>query len=399
MFASKKDVKLFVCSKSVADKKPFVVERSNSKRHIVTCKADCCSFRMSFFKRADGLFHLVEERPHSCNCLKPTVKKVWLRREAKEFMKEFGRLSPKELAEKFLTVFKIAVDDVVIRRALNEDKEEESQTIAAFGLVEDFLDTLSSFNNGTTTCMLKPDGFFKRAFLFPGICVEAFAKSTKVVGLDACHIKARYGGVLLVLTVLDGDGHVFPAAIGIAESENQETWRWFVCLVRQALRIEDGGIGIVVLSDREKGIDIAVREYLPCARHAFCVYHIQKNVKMAFKTSLEGLLFKAAKLTSVKEFKETIEEMKKIDIDAGEYIEKIDPTKWARAFFPAPRFGHVTSNISESMNWWLEEARHKDPVGLFSLYIFKLNVLLKKYEKSMHLFLRRGFQRTYNCCS
>ena len=119
--------------------------------------------------------------------------------------------------------------------------------------------------------MQTSEGAFKRAFLLPGMCVDAFTHSTKVVGLDGCHIKAKYGGVLLVMTVLDGDGHVFPAAIGIAESENQETWRWFVALARAGLRIEDGGAGIVVLSDREKGIDIALNELLPRARPSFCV--------------------------------------------------------------------------------------------------------------------------------
>ena len=63
---------------------------------------------------------------------------------------------------------------------------------------------------------------------------------------------------------------------------------------------------------------------------------------------------------------------------AGEYIEKIDPSKWAPSHFPARRFGHITSNMSESMNWWLEEARHLHPVGLFCCYIDKLNLLFER---------------------
>ena len=59
------------------------------------------------------------------------------------------------------------------------------------------------------------------------MCVHAFQKATHVISLDACHIKARYGGVVLVLTVLDGNGNIFPASIAIAESENEETWSWF----------------------------------------------------------------------------------------------------------------------------------------------------------------------------
>ena len=197
------------------------------------------------------------------------------------------------------------------------------------------------------------------------MCIEAFSHSPKVVGLDACHIKAKYGGVILVMTILDGNGSVFPGAIGVAESENQETWRWFVELVKKGLEIEDGGVGMVVLSDRERGREKSVNELLPFASHSFCVYHTHKNVKTVFSTSLEGLLFKAAKTQSPKVFQETIEEMKVLNEDAGKYVEKIEKEKWARAFFPGRRFGHVTSNISESMNWWLDDARHLHPVGLF----------------------------------
>ena len=70
--------------------------------------------------------------------------------------------------------------------------------------------------------------------------------------------------------------------------------------------------------------------------------------------------------------------IKDINTKAGEYIEQIDPSKWARSHYPARRFGHTTSNISESMNRWLEEARHLHPVGLFCCYIDKLNKLFER---------------------
>ena len=112
------------------------------------------------------------------------------------------------------------------------------------------------------------------------MCVHAFRLSTNGVGLDGCHVKAKYGGVILVATVLDGNGNVFPAAIGIAESENEHTWSWFLFTLRSALQIADEGDGLVFLSDREKGIEIALQQLFPRAFHSFCVFHIQKNVKL-----------------------------------------------------------------------------------------------------------------------
>ena len=103
-----------------------------------------------------------------------------------------------------------------------------------------------------------------------------------------------------------------------------------------------------------------------------------KNVKKRFHTALDGLLFKAAKASNIHDYQAAIAQIKSLHDAAGRYIEDSDPDKWARALFPVRRFGHVTSNMAESMNKWLGEARYLDPVGLFRSYIWKLNSLFEK---------------------
>ena len=98
----------------------------------------------------------------------------------------------------------------------------------------------------------------------------------------------------------------------------------------------------------------------------------------AFKVDFDGLMFKAARASTEEAFNETLAQMNAINPAAGKYVEDIDKAKWARAFFPVRRLGHVTSNISESSNRWLEEARKQDPVGVFSKFILKLNRMFEK---------------------
>ena len=265
----------------------------------------------------------------------------------------------------------------MLTRAIRNAKALAAFEKVPFGTLRPFLEALVQCNRGMVKCVTAQDGVFKRAFLAPGMCVASFTHSTRVVGLDACHIKAYYGGVLLVMTILYGNGQVFPRAVAIAESENPETWTWFLSNVKTAFPV-DNGHGLVVLSDREKGIDAAVTRLFPQASHSYCVYHIQKNVKVNFHTSLGGLLFTAARAESDRVFNDVIEEIKRMHARAGEFVSQIKKEKWARAFFPSRRFGHVTSNISESMNWWLEKARHLEPVGLFSVYIRKLNGIFER---------------------
>ena len=202
--------------------------------------------------------------------------------------------------------------------------------------------------------------------------------------------------MLLVMTVLDGNGQIYPCAIAIAEGENQTTWSWFLSLVKTAFGVGDG-MGLIFLSDREKGIENGVAHLFPAALHSFCVYHMQKNVKVKFKTALNGLLFRAATATNELEFRGVIDEMRSLHGAATRYVEHINPEKWARAFFPSSRFGHVTSNISESMNWWLEEARSLDPVRLFfSKYIRKLNILFEERRFKHSLPTTTGLPKKVN---
>ena len=102
--------------------------------------------------------------------------------------------------------------------------------------------------------------------------------------------------------------------------------------MKTALDIQNDGEGLVFLSDREKGIETALNDVLPRAAHSFCVFHIEKNVKSRYYTSLEGLIFKAARAGTEKAFNDAIEQMKAMNRAAGTYIEVIDKYKWARAF-------------------------------------------------------------------
>ena len=56
-----------------------------------------------------------------------------------------------------------------------------------------------------------------------------------------------------------------------------------------------------------------------------------------------------------------------------------------RAFFPMPRLGHVTSNMAESINAWLQEQRSQPPLRFFLDTLRKINELFNEmrlnYEK------------------
>jgi SWIM zinc finger len=80
---------------------------------------------------------------------------------------------------------------------------------------------------------------------------------------------------------------------------------------------------------------------------------------------LDKLLWKAARATTAADYHEMIKQMRTISVACVNYLEKTaDKKHWAEAFFDGNHYGHLTSNIAESFNNWILEARDKPILGL-----------------------------------
>ena len=76
-----------------------------------------------------------------------------------------------------------------------------------------------------------------------------------VIAVDGTHLKGLYRGSMFVATCLDGNNQLYPLAIGIMDSENNDAWEWFMMKLH-------GVIGdrpeLVIFSDRCTAIRRAV---------------------------------------------------------------------------------------------------------------------------------------------
>src|SRR5947208_6001775 len=58
--------------------------------------------------------------------------------------------------------------------------------------------------------------------------------------------------------------------------------------------------------------------------------------------------------------------MENIDKRSVRWLLKTAPAKyWAEIYFPGRRYGHLTSNIAESLNSWIFEAHEKPILAMF----------------------------------
>ena len=92
------------------------------------------------------------------------------------------------------------------------------------------------------------------------------------------------------------------------------------------------------------------KEY-PEITHGLCGFHMNMNLKNRFKSKVVCNLFhEASRAYRQSEFLEKMQELKRVNKRAYEYLMRVGPHRWSRAYCPVRRYWGMTSNIIEYMN-------------------------------------------------
>ncbi|CAE5986636.1 unnamed protein product [Arabidopsis arenosa] len=99
-------------------------------------------------------------------------------------------------------------------------------------------------------------------------------------------------------------------------------------------------------------------EVYPRAVHGACIVHLQRNVATKFKQKmLAPLISKAARAFKKSTFTEYFEEIERVAPRCAEYLMAIGWEHWTRSHCNGDRYNIMTSNVAESLNAVLKEAR------------------------------------------
>ncbi|KAH7861551.1 hypothetical protein Vadar_027631 [Vaccinium darrowii] len=158
---------------------------------------------------------------------------------------------------------------------------------------------------------------FQRLYICFEACKRGFQSCRPVIGIDGCHLKGPYGGILLAAVGRDPNKEYFPIAFAVVEAENKDSWSWFISLL-----LEDLGNERIYTwtSDQQKGLDTTLKELQPGCEHRFCCRHLYNN----FRKKHPGLLirehfWKAAYATYPRHFERIMAELKTIDSEAVQW--------------------------------------------------------------------------------
>jgi hypothetical protein len=334
---------------------PYVVVNSSKTRFGAKCKNVDCPMQLTAYKHQDGFVHVkVCHLQHSPYCMETKTATTSAIKSACRSLVSI-QLKPKEVVNYIEYTHGATTTYHTAWKALNEiNNEKQLEDDKSFQLISNFLRQLEILNPGSHVSLeaLADGQTFYRTFLCLKAATNAFEFCRPIIVLDACHIKSQYKGIIMSACSHDGEGHIVPLAIAIGDKEDQANWMYFVTHLKLAIpRIGDPGI--VVMTDRHRGLKNAITSILPNSHQSICAFHLEKNVICHFKSKFDGKVHAASKATTKKEFEDALNYIAAINANAAAYLHLQNPTEWSAAMFPVPRFGCTTSNSAESLNAWM----------------------------------------------
>jgi transposase-like protein len=109
--------------------------------------------------------------------------------------------------------------------------------------------------------------------------VAGFTHCKSIVSVDATFLTGKYKGTLMVVVGITAENQLMPLAFALVEGENNESWSWFLRLVRKDILGMDRSI--CMISDRHRGLLNGVKDLIdgyPPLIHRLCSHHFVTNI-------------------------------------------------------------------------------------------------------------------------
>ncbi|XP_019184396.1 PREDICTED: uncharacterized protein LOC109179346 [Ipomoea nil] len=374
-FGSKVEFREAVYNYALHTGKELKFTKNDKCRMCVRCRQSGCPFKINLWKVKDDMSWRIvsyHEQHDGCGWVyeNSMVKST---RMAKRWVKEIGHhsnWSTNEFRNKVKVDDKCEISKKQAWRAITKAKAViEGEAMDFFNKIWDYKLEIQKRNPRTSVEVKETDLLYdgRPRFLRMYFCWEAskdgYKFCRKLIGVDGCHLKSKFGGILVTAVGIDGNDSIFPLAYALVEGETKESWSWFLKFLKRDLEITtEDQHELTFISDKQKGLLPAFEAVLPHASHRFCVRHLHGNMKVAgfVGKAMKDALWAAAKATTVNMFYDAMAEIKGLDVEAYKWLSDKHPSEWSRSHFtPYSKCDALVNNISESFNAMLLDAREK----------------------------------------
>jgi hypothetical protein len=141
-------------------------------------------------------------------------------------------------------------------------KQITGDELKEYDMLWDYAEETRTTNPGSSMFLTVKDGKFDKLYISLDACKRGvLAACRPVICIDGCHLKTRYGGILLTAVGIDPNDFIFPIAIAVVEVEDKNTWKWFLNTLKEDLGILNTAPW-TLMSDRQK----------VCQAHLFALF-------------------------------------------------------------------------------------------------------------------------------
>ncbi|KAK1298866.1 hypothetical protein QJS10_CPB14g01144 [Acorus calamus] len=371
--------------------------KNDNSRVTAACKVDGCPWRihasLSSSKKKFLIKKITAAHTHTCgrgSAHKGTnrlASQQWLSNLIKEKLRESPHLKPRDIKEEFYKDFGINLNysqawrgKEIARRELYNSHSEACAILP--WLCKRILET----NPGSfATLVTKDDLRFQRVFVSFHASLHGFEHGCRpLLFLNGLDLKMNKNYRFLSATAVDGENEIFPVAFAVVEDESQETWHWFLELLKLAI---SSSRALTFVSERRNGLDKAVDEVFEGSEHALSFDWLMES----FKAELDGLMVqdsrdtligdfkKAAGAYTVEEFDACVERIRSVSGDLATWVGNSKPELWSNAFFKGTLYDRLSSNAATVLfEEWI-------PVKDQSSVVQIIDVVRCKMMETIHL--------------
>ncbi|KAL2896378.1 Heat shock 70 kDa protein 6 [Bienertia sinuspersici] len=165
----------------------------------------------------------------------------------------------------------------------------------------------------------EPPVFQRRYMSLSGLRKGFLNGCRPVLCVDGCFLKTFLRGQLLVAVARDGNNQMFPVSWAVVESEDNDSWHWFLFNLKKDLN----------------GFEAeAVATLFPNVEHRLCARHPFSNWTKKHKgPGFKNAFYKVVKATNMSAYEIALQELRVLSQDAATDLVNEQPKRFCRAFF------------------------------------------------------------------
>nr|ABG22596.1 Transposable element protein, putative, MuDR [Oryza sativa Japonica Group] len=315
-YAHKDEMKEAVKHWAVSLQREFRVVKSTNYVYEVRCMKEDCPWRVHAYKgKWNDYWKVSIVTEHKCYLqgvekYHRNITSAFVASEMYSSVVGNIGFEPKSIIRHIENKFKYTISYAKAWRAKQKIIEMRYGTFeASYDNLPRLLATIAQRNNNTyydlhtfTSVDDRTKSVLQRAFFSLGACINAFVHCRPVLCIDGTFMTGKYRGQILTAIGCDGNNQVLPMAFAFVESENTESWYWF--LERVHIAVVRMRPNVCLIHDRHAGMLRAI-DYLqngwdekglpakwPDVRSRWCMRHMGANFYKQFKNKHLMELFK-----------------------------------------------------------------------------------------------------------